>query len=190
MAEFAPKYTAFFGATAIWLGLDQLSKFVVRQAIPERAEGWSLIPNYLGITHAENKGAAFSFLADYEHRMLVFLALTIVSAIGLAIGLRLLDSGDRLLAAALGVLFSGVMGNAIDRAVAGHVTDMIKVYAGAEPLRSFFISKYGTNIFPIFNVADSAIWVGVVGFVLALMRVKDRGEASESSAEGSAPTLE
>jgi signal peptidase II len=187
------KLHAFFASFVGVVALDQLTKYLVRENIPVRSGGIVIIPNLLSISHAINKGAAFSFMADFQYRLPVFFGLTAVSAVVLGFGLRALRNDDRLLSGALGVLFAGVIGNAIDRLVAGQVTDMIMVYAGFEPAKTWFLTRYQTYIFPIFNVADSAIWVGVIGFVLGyyITVVRTPDEAAHVPDAGSSrPSLD
>ncbi len=189
-----PRMRAFWAAGAAFVALDQLTKYLVRAYIPVRSPGITIIPNWLSISHAINPGAAFSFMADFPYRLHVFFALTVISVGVLALSILALKKEDRILPAALGVLMAGVVGNAIDRAVFGEVTDMIMVYAGSEPLKSFFVQKYGGYIFPIFNIADSAIWIGVIGFVLGLVWTATRpgqdAAPTEQETAGSRPTLE
>lgn len=181
-------------STSAIIGLDQVSKALVRANLrpPPAIDEVVIIPNYLSIAHAINKGAAFSAMADYEHRLLVFFAFTAVAVAMVGIAYRKLAPEDRLLSAALGILLGGALGNFIDRVWAGEVTDMIKVYAGSEPARSWCIAHFGTSVWPIFNVADMAIWIGVVGFLLAYLMVKDRPVATPSSPlpSESQPTLD
>ena len=156
------------------------------------ADEVSVIPNWVSISHAINKGAAFSALADFEYRLAVFFTFTAVAVVVIGVGYRMLAAEDRLVSAALGTLLAGALGNFIDRLWAGQVTDMIKVYAGSEPAKSWFISHFGSSVWPIFNIADSAIWVGVIGFLLAQLFIKDR-PADAPPAGGppeSAPSLD
>jgi lipoprotein signal peptidase len=72
------------------------------------------------------------------------------------------------------MILAGAVGNGIDRARLGYVTDFVKVYAGEEPLRTWFIeSRAGTNVWPIFNVADSLLLVGVALFGLYWLLLRD-----------------
>lgn len=176
--QLAPKSQVFYVAILATLALDQLTKWWTVQNIrPYKAvDDVVVIANWFSIAHAKNKGAAFSALDDFEYRLHVFGFFTIVAVVVLVQGFRQLRADDRFQALAMGLILSGALGNAIDRALFGQVTDMFKVYAGSEPLKSWFISNVGTNVWPIFNVADSCIVVGVSMFALGYLFEKDRPE--------------
>ncbi|ADC62902.1 signal peptidase II [Allochromatium vinosum] len=153
----------------LWLSLailvlDQASKWMVLLAL-EPYEVVALMPN-VNLTLMFNTGAAFSFLADsggWQRWFFVVLAL-IVS--GVLVGwLRRLPAHERLHAAALALIIGGAVGNLIDRALLGHVVDFIQVYLPVIPLAIF-------NPWPAFNIADSAITIGVVLLLLATLRTE------------------
>ncbi len=171
----SPKAVFFAAAAVVLLALDQVTKVWVRANVEMRQE-ITIISDFLAITHAKNKGAAFSALDDFEYRLQVFYLFTAVAVVVIVQGWRQLPDKDRLQAFAMGAILSGAVGNLIDRIMAGEVTDMIKVYAGFEPLRSWAISKLGTNTYPIFNVADAAIVVGVGIFALVYIKGWDKVE--------------
>lgn len=172
-----PKYS--IAALSFWffLALDQMSKTWVLDNIPyppRRTDELTLIPNFLSITHAKNPGAAFSMFDDFGGRMVVFAVFTVVAVIGLGWGLKQLRNDDRLQAAAIGLILSGAVGNAIDRVRFQMVTDMVKVYAGWEPAKTWCIEKFGTYVYPIWNIADAAILVGVALFGLQYFFERDK----------------
>ena len=153
----------------LWLSLailvlDQASKWMVLLAL-EPYEVVALMPN-VNLTLMFNTGAAFSFLADsggWQRWFFVLLAL-IVSGVLVGWLLRL-PAHERLHAAALALIIGGAVGNLIDRALLGHVIDFIQVYLPVIPLAIF-------NPWPAFNIADSAITVGVVLLLLATLRAE------------------
>jgi len=153
----------------LWLSLailvlDQASKWMVLLAL-EPYEVVALMPN-VNLTLMFNTGAAFSFLADsggWQRWFFVLLAL-IVSGVLVGWLLRL-PATERLHAAALALIIGGAVGNLIDRALLGHVIDFIQVYLPVIPLAIF-------NPWPAFNIADSAITVGVVLLLLATLRAE------------------
>lgn len=180
--------TQVFAATVLGLlALDQYTKWWVVQHIrPYKSiDDVVVIANWISIAHAKNKGAAFSALDDFEYRLHVFGFFTVVAVVVLIQGYRQLRADDRFQAAAMGLILSGAVGNAIDRALFGQVTDMVKVYAGVEPLKSWFIEQVGTNVWPIFNVADSCIVVGVSLFALGYLFEKDRPDEIAAASAGS-----
>jgi signal peptidase II len=136
----------------LWLSLltlilDQATKLaadaylVYHQALP-------LFPGF-NLTLVYNRGAAFSFLADqggWQRWFFVVLALAV--SIGLVVWLLRLSRSEGVLAAALALILGGAVGNLIDRLLYGHVVDFIDLY-------------YSRWHWPAFNIADSAISLGV-----------------------------
>ncbi len=108
-----------------------------------------VITSFINLTHQQNSGAAFSFLAGasgWQRWFLVVLA-TVVSAVIVVWLWRIRTEGPLVLMAGLSLVLGGALGNLIDRARFGYVTDFIQVW-------------FGNWAFPSFNVADSAISVG------------------------------
>ena len=126
--------------------VDQITKALVRARIPYGGEV-KLIPGIVRLTYVRNTGAAFSMLRGGRW---FFLALLAVFFIGVAVLIRrkLISKPAELWC--LAAIGGGALGNAIDRALTGEVTDMI------EPL---FIN------FAVFNVADIFITCGAIALV-------------------------
>ena len=88
--------------------------------------------------------------------------------------LWMIDRSARLQASAIACLVAGAAGNAFDRAVDGSVTDFVMVHANGSPvLRTWLVERFGTATWPIFNVADSCIVVGIGLFAVAGMMERD-----------------
>lgn len=173
------------------LALDQVTKALTRAYLRPYKDEIELIPDFLAIAHAQNKGAALSAMADWEHRLWFFYVFTAIAAVVIVWTFRQLDAGERLAAGMLGTLLGGALGNFVDRVVAGQVTDMIKVFAGRDPLKSWAIETFGTNVYPIFNVADIALWVGVIGYALPWLWRKDAAAGPPGDLDGgSRPQLD
>ena len=138
--------------------LDQAVKFAVRANL-ELGRSVPFIPYILDLTYARNTGAAFSILQ--RHTWL----LTLVSLAVVLVLCRFIMSGffrSALGRASAVLVLAGGMGNLIDRAVFGYVTDMF---------RTVFID------FPIFNVADCCITVGVpLLFLYVLLKKEDEAD--------------
>jgi len=135
--------------------LDQATKLFV-QAHMALYESIALIPNYLDITYTLNSGAAFSMLADAPAwvRLAFLLSMSTVMSIVLIV---LLARSERLsiYSFAFALILGGAVGNLIDRALrGGRVIDFMRAH------------YYDLN-YPIFNVADSAISIGVTLIILA-----------------------
>ncbi len=148
-------------AMARWLWLsvlivavDQATKWLAEALLtPYQPEP---VTSLLNMTLKYNTGAAFSFLADAGGwQRWVFAAFALgVSAVLVAWLLRL-KTHERLMAASLSLVIGGAVGNLIDRVLTGRVVDFIDVSLPFIPLAMF-------NPWPAFNVADSAISIGVV----------------------------
>lgn len=114
-----------------------------------------------------NPGAAFSFLSDAGGwQRWFFTIMALVVSTGIAIWLSRLSDNSRWEALSLSLILGGAMGNVIDRMVLGHVIDFIQVY-------------YDRWYFPTFNLADSAISVGVAVLIidsLFLQKNKDKAD--------------
>ena len=106
------------------------------------------ITGFLKLVLVYNSGAAFSFLADAGGwQRWFFMAVTVAISAGIVAMLRR-QHGNALVAFALALVLGGALGNLWDRVTLGHVVDLVVVHAGG-------------HAFPAFNVADSAISVGV-----------------------------
>lgn len=129
---------------------DQLTKAIVRAEIP-RGTAVPVLPGVVQLTYVENVGAAFSMLGGARW---FFLALVVVffAGVALLIQKRIVNKPAELWA--LAAIGGGAIGNAIDRAVFGAVTDMI------EPL---FVN------FAVFNVADCFITCGAIFLVVYVL---------------------
>lgn len=136
----------------LWLALlaivlDQGSKLAI-DASMQLYESIPLTP-FLNLTYVHNPGAAFSFLSHAGGwQRWFFSGLALAISIGIVIWLAKLQKHEHLLAAALALILGGAVGNLIDRVAYGYVIDFIDVY-------------YQNSHFPAFNIADSAINLGV-----------------------------
>src|SRR5260370_19340512 len=144
-----------FGAITIpVILLDQATKLFV-QAHMTLYESIALIPNYLDITYTLNPGAAFSMLAEAPSWVRTAFLLTMAcAAIAVLIVLIARSSRVSINSIAFALILGGAAGNLIDRAVRGRVIDFMRAH------------YYDLN-YPIFNVADSAITIGVALIILA-----------------------
>jgi signal peptidase II len=114
-----------------------------------------------------NTGAAFSFLADAGGwQRWLFAALALVVSGVLTVWLLRLKPSERWLAAGLALLIGGALGNLVDRVLFGHVVDFIQVYLPVIPLTLF-------NPWPAFNLADSAITLGVTILFIVTLTTND-----------------
>ena len=141
----------------LWLSvlviiLDQASKQVVIASM-RLYESIAVAP-FFNLTYVQNTGAAFSFLSDAGGwQRWFFSVLALVISIVLAVWLARLKDNETLLAISLALILGGAIGNLIDRVRYGYVIDFLDVY-------------YQSWHWPAFNVADSAISLGVVLMLL------------------------
>lgn len=128
---------------------DQVTKHLVRKFISPY-ETIGLLP-FLQIVHIRNEGAAFGLFRGFGN--ITFIIISII-AILIVLYLLLKDSKDKL---SLSLILGGASGNLIDRIIYGSVTDFIDLYAG-----SFH--------WPAFNVADTALTIGIFLMFLSHLR--------------------
>jgi signal peptidase II len=165
----SPKLKAFLATAPLLLGFDFWSKQEVVEHLGPRDE-LVLVPGWLSFVHAENADAAFSMPVPDA---VLFVGAGLALAL-LAHTLWMIDRGARLQASAIACLVAGALGNALDRAVDGSVTDFVMVHANGSPaLRTWLVERFGTATWPIFNVADSCIVVGVGLFAIAALMERD-----------------
>lgn len=146
------------------IGLDQWTKSLVRASL-ELGEVWSPWPwltPYARIVHWYNTGSAFGM---FQGMGMVFTVLAFVIAGAIIFYYPRVPREEWGLRLALGLQLGGAMGNLIDRLTIGHVTDFVSV---------------GT--FPVFNVADSSITVGV-GVLLLSMYLQERAAQKHAASQ-------
>jgi signal peptidase II len=135
------------------IALDQLTKWLIVNEL-EIGERIPVIENVLYITSHRNQGAAWGILQ----------VITVIVVIGLVIYIQKYAKDQRLMGMALGLMLGGAIGNFIDRVIHQEVVDFVQTYIGTYP-------------FPIFNIADSALCVGVaLLFIVMLFEGKQEKE--------------
>lgn len=170
------KTALFVGLATVILILDQVTKFWVYNNIAYGSGEIDIIPGFFSLVHAQNPGAAFGILRDSPYRHWLFGVFTVI-AVGIIVDLvRKLPSTERFITGTLALILSGAVGNAIDRVHKGTVTDFLKVYTDSPSLKPWLIRNLGTNEWPSFNVADSALVVGVCLFLAHYLFIEDPEE--------------
>ncbi len=159
------KYWILLGSVIIGVALDQLTKVWIMETY-RLGETLSVISGFFNITYVRNTGAAFSFLAhaDPAFRIPFFLALPSLALVAIGYVFRKTPETDRWLIWGLSLTVSGAIGNLIDRIIFGSVTDFLHFH---------WLGRYH---FPMFNIADIAIFFGVVMLMIDLWK-KDRKES-------------
>jgi signal peptidase II len=157
----------FFISILLIIILDQWTKLLVLAHF-EYGESVSMIQDFFSLTYVRNTGAAFGFLATANpaFRVPFFLAIPIIAMVVLGFLYRDLPKDSRWRSLALGLVTGGAVGNLIDRVRLGYVVD--------------FLDFHYKNVyyFPAFNIADSAICVGVAILLLSTMEKTSKKEES------------
>jgi signal peptidase II len=142
--------------SAFVVALDQAAKWVAELMLPPY-QAVAVAP-FVNLTLMYNEGAAFSFLAGAGGwQRWAFAGFALAMTVLLGAWLLRLKPHERLSATAIALIIGGAVGNLIDRVLTGRVVDFIDVY-------------YGAWHWPAFNVADSAITVGVALLLIASLR--------------------
>lgn len=129
--------------SAALIVLDQLSKCWISAELPSGGR-ITIIEDIFYITYTTNTGAAWGLFSEHTEYLAIF---SIIAALVLVYVLMLMRRQFACLSVAM--VIGGAIGNAIDRVKIGSVIDFLDV------------NLFGYNDFPIFNIADSAITVGV-----------------------------
>ena len=139
--------------------LDQWTKWLVELHLSSHTAE-PVIPGFLNLTHVRNTGVAFGlFASDGGGLLLTILGFGALAAVALYFWFA--PARDRWLLVALALVVGGAVGNLIDRVTSGAVTDFIDVYVGS-------------HHWPSFNVADSAISIGIVLMAIDSFRPRHR----------------
>ena len=145
---------------ALALALDQLTKFVVRQTL-EWHYSWPAY-GFFRFTHVQNTGSAFGLFQGNN------IPLLIVSLVGVAVLAYIYRTQERpglLMRISIALMMGGALGNLVDRIWQGHVTDFIDI-----------------GPWPVFNLADSSIVVGLAIMAWVLVMNRDQAPAVEPDA--------
>jgi signal peptidase II len=140
------------------VALDQLTKWLVVRSL-ELHEYRPVVDGLLSLSHVRNRGAAFGILsdADLPYQAVLFSALSLIALLAIAVYAYRLPTEARLPRTALTLVLGGAVGNLVDRVRLGYVVDFIHVY-------------WRQYQWPDFNVADSAITIGVALLILDILR--------------------
>ena len=137
--------------------LDQITKILILKNIP-LYHSITIIPGFFNITHIHNPGGAFGFMAHQDSSLRKFLFIFLSSSAICVIFYFYINSNKThpFLASGFALILGGAIGNLIDRIRFGKVVDFL----------DFYIHNYH---WPAFNIADSAITVGVTIFIFHLL---------------------
>ena len=147
--------------------LDQLSKWLIMRSISP-VETRVVISGFFSLVNWQNPGAAWGIFQNYRIVLTAISVLTVIALWLFRHSLQLHRPGPRI---ALGLIAGGIIGNLIDRIRIGSVIDFL----------FFYVGQYH---WPAFNVADSAICIGVALYIIMSWRTDsaaEKGHAAISS---------
>jgi signal peptidase II len=173
----APKLMRFryYVITALVFFLDHATKFLVRQRLEVDKDSIEVIAGYLRISHVHNYGVAFGLFADIQSvwKPFVLASMAVVAVVVILMYSARMPSQRMLLQLALALTLGGIVGNFTDRILHGFVVDFIELHV------------HDAFHWPTFNVADSAITVGIALLLLDTIKHPDVDEegAGQRAAE-------
>ncbi len=142
----------------ITLALDQITKFCVTLFL-DLNKSIKIIPKFFYLTLCHNEGAAWGLFKNQG----IFIILGTIIALFLIYHFTYCFKKNKRNNLAFGLLFGGLAGNFIDRISVGYVVDFL----------DFYLFKYD---FPVFNVADMAIVLGIILLIYAVIKGEDVNE--------------
>ena len=157
MTKFPDKYSKLAIVAGCIVVLDQITKAAILWTLPLN-HSISIVPGLFNLIHIQNPGGAFGFMANQSSAWfpILFLFFTLL-ALGLIFFLyKNTPQTHSLLATGFAFIFGGAVGNLIDRIRFGKVVDFLDFYIG-------------NMHYPAFNVADSAVSVGIVIFLYHIL---------------------
>ena len=172
MRKYLADYFSLFLIAGLIVLLDQATKYIIRSnlAVGEiyRPDLW--ITQFARIVHWQNTGAAFGMFQSLGN---VFMILSMVVSAAIIYYYPQVPRQDRLIRLAMALLLGGAVGNLIDRLSQGYVTDFISV-----------------SEFPVFNIADASISLGVVVLFFGMWYQEKEKKALQDSTDGADNQLE
>ncbi len=141
------KYLTVFSTAFFIVLTDQLTKFLIKSNF-QLNESVPIIKNIFHLTYINNFGAGFGILQQ-QRWILIFISVAVIGTIFYYLG-RIKEK-ELLLQVLAGFILGGTMGNLIDRAFYGYVTDFLDF-----------------RIWPVFNLADSFVTIGIAGLIICL----------------------
>lgn len=147
----------YYIITLLIVLLDQVTKWMIVKKM-ELGESVQVIENFLYITSHRNRGAAWGIL---QNQMWFFYIITAIVIVALIVYIQKLKNNQKLLGIALSLMLGGAIGNFIDRLFRKEVVDFIDTW--------IFTYHY-----PIFNIADSALVIGVILVTIYMLFIEGK----------------
>jgi len=167
------RYLQLFLASNILIILDQYTKMWVNTHIPKH-HSIMVLDNFFALTHIRNPGVAFGLGADWssQYKTYMFIGFSIIAIIAILIFFHQTPPENKIVRVGLILIFSGAIGNMIDRILYQEVIDFLDLFVGGYH-------------WPAFNIADSCITIGVFLMFVDLIQAGKtaRGEDSPDKPE-------
>ncbi len=158
MTNPVPGRSAYLWIAGVIVALDQVTKALVDDFMTLH-ESRTIVEGLVRLTYVQNRGAAFGILSEagLPYQSLMFSVVSLLALLAIALYAWRMPAHSRLPQTALALVMGGAVGNLLDRARLGYVIDYVDVY-------------WGAHHWPAFNVADSAITIGVALLVVDILR--------------------
>lgn len=144
------KYLFVFSTALLVSVIDQFTKFLIRKNF-QLNESLPIIKNIFHFTYVTNTGSAFGLFKNLNWFLMLF-SIAVIIAIFYYLRKKI-DEKEKFLQLAIGLLLGGTIGNMIDRILYGAVTDFLDF-----------------RVWPVFNVADSAVTISIVMLIVLLWK--------------------
>ncbi len=163
------KYSLLFIVSGFLIVADQYTKLMVSRNITLNYSV-QVIEGFFNLTHIRNSGVAFGLFSSqqFEYKALMFIAISAIAIMAILVIFHQTPEEKKLVHAGLILIFSGAIGNLIDRTLHGEVIDFIDLVIKGQH-------------FPAFNIADSCITIGVTLMVADLFGGPLRPESSNDN---------
>jgi len=168
MTNPVPGRSPYLWIVGVIVALDQVTKALVDDFMTLH-ESRTIVEGLVRLTYVQNRGAAFGILSEagLPYQSLMFSVVSLLALLAIALYAWRMPVQSRLPQTALALVMGGAIGNLLDRARLGYVIDYVDVY-------------WGAHHWPAFNVADSAITVGVALLVLDILRNPQMDESPKA----------
>jgi signal peptidase II len=158
MTNPVPGRSPYLWIAGVVVALDQVTKALVDDLMALH-ESRPIVEGLVRLTYVQNRGAAFGILSEagLPYQSVMFSVVSMLALLAIAMYAWRMPVQSRLPQSALALVMGGAVGNLLDRARLGYVIDYVDVY-------------WGAHHWPAFNVADSAISIGVAMLVIDILR--------------------
>lgn len=155
--------TNIYSYAVIVLMIDQIIKLIVSNHLIELKEV-TIIKNFFSLFYVHNTGAAFSILQNQKYLLII---IGLIALVLLDKYITSLKDASKLEQVSYALIIGGIIGNLLDRIFYSSVID-------------YLLFKFGSYNFPIFNLADSCIVVGVILLIIVYIKESLKGDKNES----------